>query len=242
MRKLDRSRPFGRVTPPYDGEGAFDRNAFFTQDGVFFDQHDREIVPGLPMAQIVPYAPGPVTRDNTPPPATVPAEGAGPGDAGGSGGGGRHPLDHDGDGRPGGSLPAGPLDAAMSPADLLRQADTLSWPQFRKQAKAIFGPDCPAHKDAIKAALIEKVNAEASAAPAPKPAAPTPPAPAPAPQGKATGVDLAAWGRGRQEYLFGDIRKAIRAQYGKVVTERHDAVDFLIEQGVITAESARKDV
>lgn len=230
MRKLDRAFAFGKITPPYQGDD-FDRPAFYEQDGVFFDQHDREIVPGQPLPQIVPHAPRPLTKQDEPE---------------------RHPLDHDGDGRPGGSLPAGPVDPAMSPAELLASADTLPWPQFRKQAKAIFGPDCPANKDAIKIALEEAIagygasqqrRAERAAAQPQEPqAAPTPPPAAPVPQGKGTGIDLAAWGRGKTEYLFGDIRKEIRSRYGKVVTERHDAVDFLIEQGLITAESARKDV
>lgn len=227
MRKLDRARAFGKITPPYEADD-FDRPAFYEQDGAFFDQHDREIVPGQPLQQIVPHAPGPVTKESDPEP--------------------RHPLDHDGDGHPGGSLPAGPVDPAMSPAELLASADTLPWPQFRKQAKAIFGPECPANKDAIKVALEQAIagyeasqqrRAERAAAPQQE-AAPTPPPAAPA--GKSSGIDLAAWGRGKTEYLFGDIRKEIRSRYGKVVTERHDAVDFLIEQGLITAESARKDV
>lgn len=226
MRKLDRSRAFGKITPPYDGDGEFDRPAFYNQDGVFFDQHDREIVPGQPLRQVVPHAPGPVTADEEP----------------------RHPLDHDGDGHPGGSLPAGEVKA-MSPYDLLREADSMPWAQFRKQARAILGETCPGTKVDIKRALEEAIEgyeasrqrraeraietSEPKAAPAPQ---------QPAKPGKPSGVDLAAWGRGRQEYLFGDIRKAIQSQYGKVVTERHDAVDFLIEQGLITAESARKDV
>lgn len=232
MRKLDRSRAFGKITPPYQADD-FDRPAFYEQGGALFDQHDREIVPGQPLQQIVPHAPGPVTKESDPEP--------------------RHPLDHDGDGHPGGSLPAGPVDPAMSPAELLSQADTLPWAQFRKQAKAIFGPNCPANKEAIRIALEEavagyeereRVRKARAIDTAPHEAAqvPAPPPPAPAPQGKASGVDLAAWGRGQKEYLFGDIRKAIRAQYGRLVTERHDAVDLLIEQRVITAESARKDV
>lgn len=230
MRKLDRKRPFGKISPPYQQEN-FDRAAFYEQDGRFFDQHDREIVPGIPLAEQL---------------AKVDAA---------AGTESRHPLDHDGDGRPGGSLPAGPVDSAMTPAELLRQADEMPWAQFRKQAKLIFGPTCPASKEDIKRALQEaiagmqtreKVRMErALDAPAAKKAEPpqAKPAAQAAPQDKAaTGVDLAAWGRGKQEYLFGDIRKAIRAQYNRVVTERRDALDLLIEQGVITAESARRDI
>lgn len=230
MRKLDRSKPFGKITPPWDGDGEFDRPAFYNQGDAFFDQHDREIVPGEPLRQIVPHVPGPVTADEEP----------------------RDPLDHDGDGRRGGSVPAGPVDRAMTPYDLLRQADSMPWAKFRKQARAILGETCPGNKVEIKQALEEAIKgyeesqrrraARAVTTEQSAPQTPTPQQPAPAPQGKASGIDLAAWGRGKTEYLFGEVRKAIRSQYGKVVTERHDAVDFLIEQGVITAESARKDV
>jgi hypothetical protein len=55
-------------------------------------------------------------------------------------------------------------------------------------------------------------------------------------------VDLLAWARGQKEYLWGEVRKAIKAEFGRNVSERDDAVEFLIAQGKITANEARRDV
>lgn len=75
-------------------------------------------------------------------------------------------------------------------------------------------------------------------APSPEP---IPAAPPPA-NGVVNGIDLAAWGRGQQEYLFAEVRKAVKKGYGAALDERRAVVDFLIEQRVITAAQARKDV
>lgn len=67
----------------------------------------------------------------------------------------------------------------------------------------------------------------------------------PAPTGPAKGstrVDLEAWARGKKDYLIGDLRKAFKLKYNKVITERRDALDFLIEQRVVTPQEARKDI
>lgn len=138
-----------------------------------------------------------------------------------------------------------PVDVAA----LLEGADTMPWPQFRKRAREVLGDTCPGDKAGMKAALataLEK-RAEQIAKRQHK-------APEPAGRGLTyddmTGdsahmvgtVNLAAWGRGRQQYIFGEVAKAIRTKYHKQVSERRDAVDFLIEQGVITKAEARKDV
>lgn len=74
-------------------------------------------------------------------------------------------------------------------------------------------------------------------------AAPPPvPAPPPPANGIVDGVDLAAWGRGQKDYLFGEIRKAVRKGYHAQLTERRDVIDLLIAQRVIAAAEARKDV
>lgn len=52
-------------------------------------------------------------------------------------------------------------------------------------------------------------------------------------------VDLVAWGRGEVEYLWGDVAKAFVDQYGRVVTNKRDAVDTLIEFGAIQPGEAR---
>lgn len=125
---------------------------------------------------------------------------------------------------------------ALTPATLIAQADTLPWAQFKAEARRVLGPDCPGGKAAIVAALKSAIikfeehrekKSDASA---------------PADNAGAVGVDLASWARGRREYLFQDIQKELRTRYHKQVSERLDAVDFLIQEGVITAAEARQDV
>lgn len=130
----------------------------------------------------------------------------------------------------------------MSVEELFVSADTIAYPVFHKHAKAILGEKCPSGKKAILAALADAKKAyderKAKVA-APVVEEPDPAAPAPA---KASGVDLAAWGRGQKNYLFNEIQKAVRATYHAVLSERRDVLTLLIEQGVITAAEARKDV
>jgi len=120
----------------------------------------------------------------------------------------------------------------LTPLELLEQVDSLKWPKFRAQAKRILGEVCPPNKEGMVSALkdaVEKFTARTAkrvATAAPQPA-----------NGK---LDLAAWGRGQTEYLFGEVRKAIRDKYHVSVTETRDAVDILIENGVVSLENARK--
>lgn len=86
----------------------------------------------------------------------------------------------------------------------------------------------------------KRAAARAANAKAPSPE-PIPAAPPPA-NGVVNGIDLAAWGRGQQEYLFAEVRKAVKKGYGAALDERRAVVDFLIEQRVIPAAQARKDV
>lgn len=257
MSKLNRRRPFGRITPPYH-RGDFDRAAFYEQDGQFFDQHDRLIVPGVPAVTrpVVPYelARGPVTKDTepdvpptpaTPPAVTVIVEGGGTEEgAASASGGGSDPLDHDRDGEKGGSVPASPDADQLSAMDLLENPK-IPWATFRKAAMRILGDNCPASKQAIIKELEAAVKgfeehqarrrttAAQAKAQADKPADPA---------DNSGSIDLAAWGRGQRNYLWTEVQREIRTKYSKQVTERRDAVDFLIEEGLITAESARKDV
>lgn len=62
------------------------------------------------------------------------------------------------------------------------------------------------------------------------------------PEPVAAEVDLAAWARGTTDYLFGEVQKAVRSKHNKHVTERRDAVNFLVDEGVIRANEARQDV
>lgn len=132
-------------------------------------------------------------------------------------------------------------EVEMTVAELLRQADVLHWRKLKAHAIRVLGPDCPASKAQIIEALQE-VQKEFDARLAKREKAAAPRAVAPAAKKADGGVDLAAWARGQKEYLFGDIRKAIKAEYGRNVQERDDAVEFLVEQGVVYAEHARKDV
>ena len=148
-----------------------------------------------------------------------------------------------GDNDPGGN------DGAIDVVALYEGADSMPWPVFRKKAREVLGETCPSDKAGIKVALgtaIEKFN-ERKAKKA-----------ADLPETKSAGltfssltgdaehtvgtVNLRAWGAGRQQYIFGEVAKAIRTKYHKQVSERRDAVDFLIEQGVVTKAEARKDV
>lgn len=63
------------------------------------------------------------------------------------------PLDHDGDGLPGGSMPAEPVE--MSAAGLVAAADTLGWHTFKAAAKRILGDGCPTRKEDILVALAD---------------------------------------------------------------------------------------
>ncbi len=221
MQKLDRSRTFGAISPPYQEEN-FDRPAYYEQDSRFYDAHDRLIEPGKPVE----------AQDDT--------QGAAERDAA----------------------------EGLSPAELVHQADVIPWGAFRKRAKEILGDTCPASKSEMLTALraaIQHYEARKQArrskpAPAAEPAKSSgltwngltgqdegdaeltakPQAPqAPAKSGE---VDLAAWARGQNEYIFGEIRKSIRSKYSTSVTERRDAIDLLIAEKVITAAEARKDI
>lgn len=219
MLKLDRSRTFGTITPAWQPEDC-DRPAYYEQDGKLFDAHDRQIVPGKPLPVEA------VAADEEQANAA----------------------------------------AQVSPYELLRQADVMPWAAFRKHAKVILGDTCPASKADMMTALQGAVQhfeqrQQKRKAPAPKVAdaeqksagltwsgltgqqdAPENLTAKPAPVVEPGGVDLAAWARGQKEYLFAEVRKAIRAKYGSVVTERDDAVDLLVDNKLITQAEARKDV
>lgn len=148
--------------------------------------------------------------------------------------------------------------AQMSVEQLLRDASSMAHAEFKKHAKAILGDTCPGGKAAILESLKKHLavyqakqaerqsrhkglswdamtgGAESQDGEPPVAAPPVPPA--------APGtIDLAAWGRGQREYLWAEVRKAIRAKYHTGVTQRRDAVNLLIDQGLIRAAEARAD-
>ena len=125
----------------------------------------------------------------------------------------------------------------MTVADLLQQADTMRWPVFRKMAQKALGPECPPTKAAIMDHL-QKVQQEFDSRAAKRAAERR----QPPPTSSNSTIDLAAWGRGQKEYLWAEVRKAIKSEFGRNVGERDDAVEFLISQQVITTAEARRDV
>lgn len=222
MQRLNRDRLFGSVTPAWQPDGC-DRPAFYEQDGRLFDAHDREIIPG----QRLPAEPEP------------------------------EPAKSNGNGHAATHAETPPL----SPTELIGRAGDMPWAAFHREAKRVLGADCPTSKKAIIEALGAAMDAyEARQAKraslhkgmswdgltggkqAAVEAEVEAPKAAPAPT-KGTGpVDLPAWGRGQKEYLFGEVQKAIRVAYHRQITERRDAVEFLVDQGVLTAAQARQDV
>lgn len=124
---------------------------------------------------------------------------------------------------------------AMTVAELLEKAQSLSIRQLRTEAARVLGPECPAGKVAIIEKLREAQQAFDSRHAKRR-------AQAPAVATSTSGVDLAAWARGQKEYLWGEVRKEIKTKFGRNVSERDDAVEFLITQEVITAGEARQDV
>lgn len=118
---------------------------------------------------------------------------------------------------------------------------------FRKKAREVLGDTCPSDKAGIKQALaiaIEKFQErQAKRQKLPETTAGLTFSDLTGEAEYTVGtVNLAAWGRGKQQYIFGEVAKAIRTKFHKQVSERRDAVDFLIEQGVVSAAEARKDV
>jgi hypothetical protein len=76
---------------------------------------------------------------------------------------------------------------------------------------------------------------------------------APGGAGKGTAIDLAAWGRGEKNYIWSEVQKAIDDHaFGKLVkvfearmagvNSRHDALNYLIEEDLISANEARTDL
>jgi hypothetical protein len=211
MQKLNRSKPFGYVTPPMT-EADMDRAAFYDQDGRLFDAHDREIVRGVALvAEKAAPAPAPAAKSQ-PAAKAATAEASEP------------------------AVETAPADAppALSLDEVIAAVTTMPWAGWHKQAKRILGDACPGGKRDTLDALNEKLkeehqpNLQAQKAEA-----------AAKPNGK--DLDLAAWGRGTQPYLFGEVRKAILARDNKMVTTQKDAVDHLIETRVITAAEARAE-
>ncbi len=238
MYKLNRSKPFGTVNPPEIMPGT-DRPAVYAQDGKWFDAHDRDIVPGQKL------------RSEETTRTKVEAE--------------LRSVT--------GVLEVSALaetEQPLAPAELIADANTLPYAVFQREAKRILGDTCPGGKEQIVAALKKAVGeyterqqkrghkprakpdvADAdppdtdAESPSERSSASTKVAPAkPVKAGKGA-IDLAAWARGDANYLMGDLRKAIRQEYGKQISganEKMEALELLIDKKVVTSAQARKDI
>jgi hypothetical protein len=193
MKTLNRTKDFGRIAPPWMGNG-FDRPAYFQQGEDFFDAHDRQIIPGQPIV---------VEADE-------------PDDEGSED------------------------SEQISAGELVALAETMSWPKWAAAVKKVLGPDSPRGKAAMLAALQEALQKHGERQS--KRTTKKTEADAPAKPNSKSGIDLAAWARGQKHYLAGEVFKALRNEYHVQLSERRDAVDFLIAQGVIEASQARTDV
>jgi hypothetical protein len=52
--------------------------------------------------------------------------------------------------------------------------------------------------------------------------------------------DLALWGRGAKDFIWAHIKDAILAHYNRAVDNRRDAVDLLIDEGLVRPDQARE--
>jgi hypothetical protein len=228
MHKLNRTRPFGvyKGTPFIPPGG--DRVAVYTQDDLMFDVNDRLIEPGVSLA---------AARARR-----------------------RQVHEHDAEA-------AAELIAAadkMAPALWKSMAKILlgakNTPAKKADIMAALKEIVARHKagasiedddagEVAPAAKAPEVNGH-TAAPlssiiGAKPAAKPQPAKAPPPSPQRKGdanVNLAAWGRGKENYPFHDIRTAIEAHLGVSVTDAPAALEALIDKGVIAFKDARADL
>jgi len=161
-------------------------------------------------------------------------------------------------------IPGKPLsaeEAAKTPAEindsedllgvseLIAKIDRMSFTKFKNRAKKILGDTCPNDREGIVAALKEalaKVQAREAARRKVEQKA-SEPAPAAGLSWSAvsgddgTGINLAAWAAGKKDYLFSEVQKEIRTKHNKQISERRDAVDFVVELGLVESKDARTD-
>jgi hypothetical protein len=72
---------------------------------------------------------------------------------------------------------------------------------------------------------------------APKALAPAAKPAAPIVEGE---VNLTAWATGSADYIMADVYKAIRTRYSRNVTNEADAIETLINEGVVTADDVKR--
>jgi hypothetical protein len=223
MRKLDRTRDFGTLKgePFIPANG--DRVAAYTQDDRFFDVNDKEIVPGLSLAEAR------VQRRQSD----------------------QRRIDAAAEVLP--ELDKLKPDALKVVGKVLLGVKTCPSKTediiaaIRKLAGSKAGASLD--EEAGKAPAAGKAQANghkslqsmigAKPAPAAK-VRPTPPPPQP--KKNSTSVDLAAWARGQKEYGFHDIRQGIEGRLGVAVTDRAAALEALVDKGLVPFKEARTDL
>jgi hypothetical protein len=188
--------------------------ACFEQDGRLFDAEGEEVVvPGYNP----PPAPQPLETQAPSPAADKPAEKS--------------------------DLDAPEIEPqGYSPAELIVIGEDMPFFTFRAAAKQILGEDSTPRKkadivDALRGMILGTYSAEPEQVeePAPLPEEPIVDLP-PVAEGE---VDLVLWAKGGANYMFSDVRVAIRDKYNRQVSSTQNAVEALIDEGVVKAEQAR---
>jgi hypothetical protein len=253
--KLNRDKPFGRISgTPFIPRDCTEV-ATYEQDGRFFNQFDEEIVPPGKQSRIVPGVNG--EADRSLPSKAKSAAKAKAETAAKAGDAEKQATARKAQAEKNmaeqvateqSTTKAKQTSPEYTAADLLAQCDSMPWAMFNNEAKRVLGQTCPAGKDAIIAEL--RAAAEGAATRAARrsarygkgeEAAPDSSAPPAQQPPAAGGIDLAMWAMGKQDYLWPHVRSAIRAKYSRVVEKRRDAVHLLVDEKLIPGNLARRD-
>lgn len=248
--KLNRKKEFGTISPPWQPEDC-DRAAHYEQDGKLFDAHDRQIVPGVAAVHTAPEpiiaqddepAPAAEARQDQPAPEPeTPINTA-------------EELLAQADGMHWSALKRQAQEIFGNAIIFKRGGgkqgiiDSIKNAMTAQEQGVEVAPERPVSSGLTWGAMTgaaedddeepEDMDADDEDA---EEFEPDPPPPLPKGLPKSD-VDLSAWGRGQRDYLFGEVQRTIRAQYNRQVLDRKDAVEFLIDERLIPAHEARRDV
>jgi hypothetical protein len=120
-----------------------------------------------------------------------------------------------------------------------RVVEALLTPELRKKMEAAQRvAEARAKADAAFTAALEEAGVD------PAEVAPAKPARQPARDGNADGVtetvDLGKWLRGESKFQWFAVAGAIKQEYGRTVTNKADAVDFLVDEiGLVASGSVK---
>lgn len=53
------------------------------------------------------------------------------------------------------------------------------------------------------------------------------------------GIDLVSWAKGEQKHKWPHVQQAFRTQHSKIVTSKDDALDFLVEKGLVSKDDIK---